>query len=905
MGQATQQSLYSAHHYANGTNMTGTAQRRAMGHQMMQQQPPANAMQGEQPNLNQALENAERRPHALQAMQMDLMLMEQQNKQRLRLLGTPASNAMMPQEFTGERRPMAEHMMQLMLLERANKQRLQLLGTPVSDAMMPQPQQYQNPYQDHTVERRPMGMRMAQSAQTMLQPQQQYQNPYQDHTVERRPMDMQMMQSAQGPVVQPLQDYGNVRRTMAIQPAQLYSARSHYEGVVDNVSSQPIRPMPPPSHITSDSKLEQLGASHFRDWRELSNATTNQTSFGNQADHSDLISTTPTILATSSPYSTLPYTDSFRLLHIMPGFRFDPIVCELQTTRLEPANSHSEYPQGFEAISYVWGSEVDKQTITCNGKSVGITRNLHDALQRLRYEDQQRCIWADAVCVDQSNLDERSHQVRLMRSIYKTASRVVVWLGPDSSWDAFRAFTIVCSIANRHLRGKGGESQACFTYRGTSLLKNDEEPTFHSEEWTAVARLYDRDWFWRMWCVQEVALASDAVMMWGDDAEISWKWVGLAAARIRTNNYQVLQRHKMAGVFNAYLMYRISLNASDLPPMSLTIPFVRLLGLTRQFEAKDPRDRIFGLLGLPTNDSDPDNGRLYLQPDYNLSILETYRRLALKVFEKDRNCDILSSVQHGDTLDPSFPSWIPRWDKVHTLVICPPDPDPAFNACGSLPFPPKGYKGSSDTAEEGTEKQASKSDSDYLSLHGIIVDDVCRLTAVPPSNNPSDNTIMSRLGADFIRLQIRQDPKRLCWTLTAGKDWYGTPVADHAKHLADFKAALYSVLHPSEIDNALNDISTPHVYTNDADRYNQSASNACKARKLFFTKGGRIGLGPMAMQEGDLLSVLFGGKVPFVLRADEDSFRLVGECYVFDLMGGEAISLMQEDLKGMTLFNIV
>lgn len=308
----------------------------------------------------------------------------------------------------------------------------------------------------------------------------------------------------------------------------------------------------------------------------------------------------------------------------MPGLRSDPIICEMETTRLQQ-------PHSFEAISYVWGSEANKRSMFCNGKPVQITQNLYDALQRLRYEGQQRCIWADAVCIDQTNTSERGHQVRLMRSIYRAASRVVIWLGNDLIGDAYRACTIICGIANSHLKGSGQGETASFTQHAQSTLAIREPPPFDSEEWTSVSRFYDRDWFWRLWCVQEVALASDAIMIWGNEIEIPWKWVGLAAARIRTNNYQVLQRHQMAGVFNAYLMYRISLNASDLPPLSLSIPFVRLLGLTRQFEAKDPRDRIFGLLGLPTNDSSPDENRLFMEPDYNIPVLETYRNLALKV----------------------------------------------------------------------------------------------------------------------------------------------------------------------------------------------------------------------------------------------------------------------------------
>lgn len=43
------------------------------------------------------------------------------------------------------------------------------------------------------------------------------------------------------------------------------------------------------------------------------------------------------------------------------------------------------------------------------------------------------------------------------------------------------------------------------------------------------------------------------------------------------------------------------------------------------------------------------------------------------------------------------------------------------------------------------------------------------------------------------------------------------------------------------------------------------------------------------MQDGNLVTVLLGGQVPFILSKQE-KFRLVGECYVHGLMDGEAFS---------------
>jgi hypothetical protein len=46
-------------------------------------------------------------------------------------------------------------------------------------------------------------------------------------------------------------------------------------------------------------------------------------------------------------------------------------------------------------------------------------------------------LWADALCINQSDTPEKNHQVPLMRHIYGHSSRVIMWLGDasaDSGW---------------------------------------------------------------------------------------------------------------------------------------------------------------------------------------------------------------------------------------------------------------------------------------------------------------------------------------------------------------------------------------------------------------------------------------------------------------------------------------
>ena len=54
------------------------------------------------------------------------------------------------------------------------------------------------------------------------------------------------------------------------------------------------------------------------------------------------------------------------------------------------------------------------------------------------------------------------------------------------------------------------------------------------------------------------------------------------------------------------------------------------------------------------------------------------------------------------------------------------------------------------------------------------------------------------------------------------------------------------------------------------------------------TEGGRLALLPGTAELGDKIAVLYGGKLPYILRKIGERWELVGECYVHGVMHGEA-----------------
>ena len=126
----------------------------------------------------------------------------------------------------------------------------------------------------------------------------------------------------------------------------------------------------------------------------------------------------------------LQSTDSIRVLYLLPGALDDNIYEELTEVSL------SQSPL-YEALSYVWGSPIPADPISCHGKELLVTPNCIAAMRRLCDEKKRRVLWIDAVCIDQSSMDERNHQVRLMGDIYSNSKRVIIWLGEETTISNF------------------------------------------------------------------------------------------------------------------------------------------------------------------------------------------------------------------------------------------------------------------------------------------------------------------------------------------------------------------------------------------------------------------------------------------------------------------------------------
>ncbi|KAG4435479.1 hypothetical protein IFR05_009051 [Cadophora sp. M221] len=304
---------------------------------------------------------------------------------------------------------------------------------------------------------------------------------------------------------------------------------------------------------------------------------------------------------------------SIRLLRIehSPSANYnDPLSCSLFHASITDTDTI------FEALSYVWGDASQTVDLEIDGSIIPITHNLDTALRSLRplqTEADPWILWVDAICIDQTNVEERGQQVQLMWEIYSRAVAVTVWLGPEEGESQMAMTGFAFRETHRRLEERKvwhpTSSNPCGCHAGDF---ETEPPTAGVED------LLRRPWFRRVWVLQEVAAAKELYIACGDIA-------------IRGEDFYE-EINGIVGFYASFTkmmrLYRPVLefmNPASPIFQAGTMPLSLLIEMFRSWEATDPRDKVYALLGLS---SDARNAPS-LRPDYKLS----QSQIAQKVIE--------------------------------------------------------------------------------------------------------------------------------------------------------------------------------------------------------------------------------------------------------------------------------
>lgn len=284
-----------------------------------------------------------------------------------------------------------------------------------------------------------------------------------------------------------------------------------------------------------------------------------------------------------------------------------------------------------------------------------ITESLHSAFWQLRQEEHQGYIWADAVCINQTDLEEKNQQVRRMVDIYKGADLVLVWLGEEGDEEVV-GYNFLCDIVKAVKDVDEQRSSDNSFIHLTSLLG-----MFSVHGCSAMMRLLNKPWFTRAWVVQEYWAATARRFQCGQlkmDPEML-----MAFRDIYINHYDLkwaFTAHntrssagRTSGGLGPFFVFDDSMASNNMA-------LVRLLQMCAGLKSTDPRDQIFALVGL----SSERNTKII---DYGTEISYILRRISVDyICSRDSSIalNILSIISRSDE-EAGLPTWVATYARTN------------------------------------------------------------------------------------------------------------------------------------------------------------------------------------------------------------------------------------------------
>lgn len=581
--------------------------------------------------------------------------------------------------------------------------------------------------------------------------------------------------------------------------------------------------------------------------------------------------------------------DEIRILHLLPPPEGDvqaPIRCDISVVKL------SEAPE-YEALSYVWGGYALTEKIEVSGRQASITKNLYQALRQLRLPAQTRNLWVDQLCIEQWDLDEKVQQVRHMRKIYTLCSRCLAWLGEIKEdlplEDARAGFEIFEFLASAMQSKDAGEVPLPPAWI--------DDPTAIERGTKALKPLLKRNnmWWNRIWTVQEAALPTHFSFVWGP-LTLPWHVMKQAILMYQSQTWpesvhRVIQPSSEALV--NFLVYAIWI---EITRRRMDNP-LELICRWRDREATDPRDNIFGLLGL----CEPEDLPRTRNRDYNDSVASVFRTLTVDLIinEKGLRPLIVDLRPEENKATPAMPRWALDLAGMPTHYT-----DWYYHSYGYAVY----------NADKGLQPldvdQISECVSgDGLMLRGVRIDTIVLAQKAYETTNPSRWDIPIEPVASAMQKLHSVVEDRTDSPVPGVPDPYpsGCSRSEAFARLMLGDVVRNEEQYPGWWANDRHFHSVRKLMDNQSvDQEIMSTVRGMLANRAFFlTETGLMGLGHLETQAGNQVWVFGGGKVPFVVRprgiGDDDGYDFVGACYVQGIMQGERLGKGKETIAERTI----
>lgn len=564
------------------------------------------------------------------------------------------------------------------------------------------------------------------------------------------------------------------------------------------------------------------------------------------------------------------------------------------------------FPPGYVALSYAWGELGDTRILRVNGRFVKVSASLYGALEaiaRSKAHSEDVMVWADALCIDQSNLEERNRQVRIMTSIYQKAQSVAVWLGSQQKNDR---------LAQNFLK------QLLFSKDPAEVLRSAPK-----EALLSVASLFSRPYWSRLWVVQEVYNARSVLVYYGNliDAWPTFQYASvvfqsemgkrvldellpLESGRESLSDLspdhlscsQILM-YQGPGSFGGILRSKAEDDAKEQerPDHEVFKRLLEIMRLSRGKKAMEFRDRVFAIRGVL-----PERIRNRINVDYSASLRDIYTDVFDLVVGTTGRLDMICESIHFPLYRGvvELPSWLPDWS--HTPMVS--------SLAAKYPGAFHAHAGTwADYDFELPGRNRIFIEAVFLGTihtHGIALNTGCRANDYirafegwrlelmnhfrPASADTEDEAAWE--GKEEERTAWIAKEEEFCRAISLGK-------AGKADCYPIFASLIHSRFPYQPLDGELRRLAERRGPPTRAERQllQDNFAENMMGRCFCVTSKGDLGLGSGFMCHGDLVVVALGCRTPIILRPQgttEDGtpvHRFVGDMYLHGYMDGEAL----------------
>jgi hypothetical protein len=579
----------------------------------------------------------------------------------------------------------------------------------------------------------------------------------------------------------------------------------------------------------------------------------------------------PVVNTTLYRYSPVNLADSeIRLIELDSGTsRTDQVICKLFAVPLAQA------PE-YEALSYTWGNASDLVQISINSLQVAVTRNLQMALLQLRDATKPRTLWVDAICINQENEDEVGEQVSKMGSIYTSAAQVLVWLGAMGD-DSHLAFSILGELHKK-------------IYNPPAFREIIRSPgiLYYLE---ALAKLFNRDYWSRVWVIQEVNFArkirvhcGHSEMDWNDMIAVQDSLLvdfRTLLPELSTPTNSDLDIILKAIAFRGPLSLLLDRRASK-SSTSYNLDLFQVLMMHRLKEATDPRDKVYALVGLTSSRDDPE-----FVIDYKITAREVFINTVDYMLQQYHHLDIICGKTRGTNL-LNLPSWVPdlSCDGSHRPI--------PFEHAWRSPY----HASSTMTATAKIYRT-----NGILTANGVCLGSVTSISKVSG---------MDHMG-DYVQAVVAIYTWHILVKTHFGKyttyiDWFVrlllcdivTKDELEGRSESEFFQSVLSSLHPTLwpdviVDPLFDSIPEPSKGTNRGSLgWHQRIAEIIFKRRLFISGNGGLGLAQESILEDDLICILFGCSVPVILREVDGHYIYISDACIVGYMYGRGIKEFEQ-----------